>query len=1025
MKRRIKSVLAIGNALFALGALSGCTSDDIADLRSQISELQSEIDALQEELSSLQKKMDADIKDVKDDYGAKINALQEEINANQAKISELTTELANAKKELSERLETEITNLKTYIDGEVATINERIAKDEEELASAKEKHDQDIASLQADYSTKIETLTNTVNSNKESLENDYNAKLDALDADVAAKKKDIEDDYNAKISSLSEDMAEERKAVEDDYNSKITALSNDTDVKKKALEDDYNAKISSLNKDLENQKKALEDDYNAKLETLNSTYDAKCKALEDDIASCNSSLSEFKSQYESDKKNFEDVYNAKLEAVQTSYDAKISEIENDIASSKAEISSLKDEMNALIEEIQSDYNKKIDELSKRVSDLEGSKKHNVYFYLDNSNIQTLEVNDGAKITAPLSSLTKGYKISYWYNYDSGMKTPWNFSGCTVTSDLYLYAEYTYQTYYVTFKDTKFNLSDRWDSVKYKGYYNFSNIYSKSGYTLTGFSDEEGNDFPSSGTYTLTESVTLTAKWSLNEYSISYDLDGGVNVEGNPEAYSVESDEITLLTPTKEGYRFDGWSDGEKIVSSIPSGSVGNITLTATWSEYHSLSVTSSDETKGNVELLTSGDKFCEGDSITVKGTALDGFKFESWNINDNVVSTDEEYTFTMPNNDVEIIAKWESPKDFVVTSDDESLGSVAITSGDASSFTGDRITVEATPTSGCEFKGWYNEGKLVSSSNPYSFEMPSTNYSLVAKFYTAEEVLARKKSLGIIPEIDSEAKTLTYGLYPQNHVNDEATIASLNALTTKESNGWYLLDGKYYAKKAVEHYYFQSDGLCWSDGALILNSFTEWFKCEPITWNILEANDETYSLVSSTLLNAKNYYSSDTMRIIDGELIYPNNYEHSDMRSWLNNEFYDSAFALDDSLIQTVTVDNSVATTNYSTNQYACDNTEDKVYLLSYQDYENADYFADETARQCKVTDWAKANYAYYNTYDTDDLENGEYWTRSPYSNGSNKLWNIGTSGILSDDNSGFWFDNKYCVRPAITIKVA
>ncbi len=789
MRKGIKAILALGSICLSIGALSSCTSDDIADLRSQISQLQSELDALKSEMSSLQKKMDSDVKEVKDDYGMKIADLQEQITNNQTKINELSTELASAKAELNQKLQTEISNLKDYVDGEISTLKERIASDEGELEALKTKHQEDIASLQ----------------------------------------------------------------------------------------EDYNAKITSLTGDAEEQRKALEDDYNSKLESLNSTYDAKCKLLEDDIASCNQSIAKLKEQFENDKKSFEEVYNAKLEALQTSYDAKIAQIESDIASSSLEIASLKEEMNKLIEDIQSDYNKKIDELSKRVSKFEGTEKHYVYFYLDGSCVQTLEVNDGSKISAPLSSLTKGYYVSSWYNYDSGMRTPWNFSGCMVTSDLYLYAEYTYESYSVRFKDTKFNLQDAWRDVQYKGYYNFSDVYAQRGYTLIGWSDEQGNDFPTSGYYNLTQGTTLTAKWSLNEYAINYDLDGGENAEGNPSFYSVESDAINLLSPTKEGYRFDGWSDGKGIVSSIPSGSVGNVNLTATWSQYHSLTVASSDETKGAAELLTSGEKFCSGDVVSVKAAAKSGFKFESWNIDDAVVSEDAEYTFTMLDKDLTLIAKWESSKDFVVSSENEALGTVSVTSGSGSNFTGDRIQVTATPASGCGFKGWYNEGGLISSSNPYSFEMPSTNYSLVAKFYTAEEM--NKIALGIIPSIDVDARTITYGLYPQNHVSDETTIASLNALTTTESNGWYLLDGEYYAKTAIDHFYYDSDGY-FDDGTKIINGSSAWFKCEPIRWKVLSSSDFGYSLVSTVVLDAHRYNDSYS-GTRNG--IYASNYANSEI----------------------------------------------------------------------------------------------------------------------------------------------
>ena len=52
-----------------------------------------------------------------------------------------------------------------------------------------------------------------------------------------------------------------------------------------------------------------------------------------------------------------------------------------------------------------------------------------------------------------------------------------------------------------------------------------------------------------------------------------------------------------------------------------------------------------------------------------------------------------------------------------------------------------------------------------------------------------------------------------------------------------------------------------------------------------------------------------------------------NNYKDSDICTWLNNDFYNTAFALENEYIQTTTVDNSNLTTHYVSNSYACENT--------------------------------------------------------------------------------------------------
>ena len=60
-------------------------------------------------------------------------------------------------------------------------------------------------------------------------------------------------------------------------------------------------------------------------------------------------------------------------------------------------------------------------------------------------------------------------------------------------------------------------------------------------------------------------TTLTAQWTVNQYTITYNLAGGT-AEGNPSTYTIETKAFTLKNPTKSGYTFTGWSgtglDGE-------------------------------------------------------------------------------------------------------------------------------------------------------------------------------------------------------------------------------------------------------------------------------------------------------------------------------------------------------------------------------------------------------------------------------------------------------------------------------
>ena len=81
-------------------------------------------------------------------------------------------------------------------------------------------------------------------------------------------------------------------------------------------------------------------------------------------------------------------------------------------------------------------------------------------------------------------------------------------------------------------------------------------------------------------------TTLTAQWTVHQYTITYDLAGGT-AEGNPNTYTIETKAFTLKQPTKSGYTFTGWSgtglDGENNMTvTIPTGSTGNRTYKAHW-----------------------------------------------------------------------------------------------------------------------------------------------------------------------------------------------------------------------------------------------------------------------------------------------------------------------------------------------------------------------------------------------------------------------------------------------------------
>ncbi len=111
---------------------------------------------------------------------------------------------------------------------------------------------------------------------------------------------------------------------------------------------------------------------------------------------------------------------------------------------------------------------------------------------------------------------------------------------------------------------------------------------KNGYTFAGWTGSNGDEPQKTVTIATgtTGNKSYTANWTIVEYTITYDLADGTVAEANPAVYTIESDDITLVNPTKAGYDFAGWTgtglDEAAATVTIASGSTGNKSYTATW-----------------------------------------------------------------------------------------------------------------------------------------------------------------------------------------------------------------------------------------------------------------------------------------------------------------------------------------------------------------------------------------------------------------------------------------------------------
>ena len=219
------------------------------------------------------------------------------------------------------------------------------------------------------------------------------------------------------------------------------------------------------------------------------------------------------------------------------------------------------------------------------------------------------------------------------------------------------------------------------------------------------------------------------------YSIVYDLAGGVNNPANPTEYYVRNPE-TLLDPTREGYRFEKWTNaltGELVTTTPIVG--GGITVVANWTakEYKL--------TLENYDGASQNSYFFDYDEV-IKGLPTDiscpeGRKFANWSIN-GVDIIDGVTTWTWAEDAV-------AEAVYVIgiyTITFETNGGTAI--APIADVYGTAVVAPADPTKeGHEFAGWYSDAALtVAAQVPAT--IPGEDVTLYAKWnvlqYTVEYV---------------------------------------------------------------------------------------------------------------------------------------------------------------------------------------------------------------------------------------------------------------------------------------------
>lgn len=149
---------------------------------------------------------------------------------------------------------------------------------------------------------------------------------------------------------------------------------------------------------------------------------------------------------------------------------------------------------------------------------------------------------------------------------------------------------------------------------------------------------------------IAQTATFTTLKQLFKVTVNVTPEEAGTVSGAASYF--EGDNVTLTATANRGYKFTAWFEGETELSKEPTYKFqiqGNVTYTAKFEELPALTLTliASPAEGGSVEGADE-DEYYEGDSVTIKATANENYKFVAWLDGNDTVSKQATYQFLMP-----------------------------------------------------------------------------------------------------------------------------------------------------------------------------------------------------------------------------------------------------------------------------------------------------------------------------------------------------------------------------------------
>ena len=370
--------------------------------------------------------------------------------------------------------------------------------------------------------------------------------------------------------------------------------------------------------------------------------------------------------------------------------------------------------------------------------------------INSGNVTSYTYGVGATLPTADDMTYTGYTFKGWYDNENLTGSPVTAIGGTETGNKEYWAKWEINQYTITF-DTNGGSEIAPITQDYGTAITAPANPTRKGYTFKGWDKEIPKTMPA-------ENMTVKAQWEINQYTISFDTNGGSEIAPITQDYGTK---ITApADPTRKGYTFKGWD--KEIPKTMPAE---NITVKAQW-EINQYAITF--DTNGGSEIAPITQDY--GTNITAPADPTrKGYTFKGW---------DKEIPKTMPAENMTVKAQWEINQ-YTITFDTNGGSEIAPITQDY----GTAITAPADPIrKGYTFKGWDKE---------IPETMPAENITITARWRdtekpTGEIIIGTNKWNKFLNE-------LTFGIFFKdtqevtiNAVDNSGTVFVSYLVTDKE-----------------------------------------------------------------------------------------------------------------------------------------------------------------------------------------------------------------------------------------------